>query len=102
MHLCIAQADNATPKIIAAIDPGEDGAATSLNAYSLILENERLAVDTTSSFTGETTETDDLEASADEIKNLLYGIENLRKQPGECEEDGGDGPADADTQVETD
>lgn len=46
----------------------------------------RLAVDTTSHVAEDKVESDDLDATEEEIRNLLYGIEHLRKQSTEEEE----------------
>lgn len=47
------------------------------------MNESRLAVDTASRVEEDSVETPDLEVTEAEVRNLLYGMENLRKQKGE-------------------
>lgn len=89
--------DGSAPSVIAAIDPGSENPTKSLNIFSLTMDEGRLAVDTTSYVEEDAVESSDLEVTESEVRNLLYGMEHLRKQKGT--EDDGEGEGDADVET---
>jgi tRNA (guanine-N(7)-)-methyltransferase subunit TRM82 len=80
-------AEDSLPKILVAQDPGSNSPVNSLSLFSLTMNGGRLAVDTTSQVGEDVAESADLEATEQEVRNLLYGMENLRKQK-EAEDNG--------------
>lgn len=77
--------------MMAAIDPGNETAIKSISIFSLIMNEGRLAVDETTHVEEDSVDTIDLEASEKEIRNLLYGVEHLRKRKNDGDGDeGGD------------
>lgn len=68
------------PKVIVALDLGSETPAKSINVFTLTMNEERLSVDTISHVEEDGIDTPDLEVSETEVRNLLYGIEHLRKQ----------------------
>ncbi|KAM4054859.1 tRNA (guanine-N(7)-)-methyltransferase non-catalytic subunit trm82 [Hirsutella rhossiliensis] len=87
LHLFISASENAPPKLIVAMDPGESS-VKSLHAMILTASNGRLSVDTESSFRDEGLEADEADASESEIRRLLYTVESLRKQTSGGEDEG--------------
>ncbi len=98
LALSIVPKGESPPKIVAAIDPGagaeaetQTSSSGSLNLFSLTMSDGRLAVDAASQAQEDAVNSPDLEVTAQEIRNLLYGAEHLRKQMG-----GGVGEGEAD------
>lgn len=71
---------DAAPKIVVALDPGSEVSAKSVHVFSLTLNEGRLSVDSITHVEEEAVDTPDLEMDAEEVGNLLYNIEHLRKQ----------------------
>ncbi|UNI14514.1 tRNA (guanine-N(7)-)-methyltransferase non-catalytic subunit trm82 [Purpureocillium takamizusanense] len=85
LQLAVAAPDadgNALPKIIVAADPGHTSGVKSLQMFALTMSEDRLAVAKELPLHDEQPESGVVEASEKEIHNLLYTIENLRKQSG--------------------
>lgn len=86
LHLTPAHAENTPPRIIGAIDPGEEGQAKSLHVFSLVDSNGRLSVDQDVTVHDSAVEADELDVSAADVRRLLYNTESLRKYSGETGE----------------
>ena len=83
----------APPKLAVAMDPGHTPQAKSLQVFSLATTEGRLSVDAEVPVRDESLEAGAMEASEKEIRQLLYVVENLRKNTGA---DDGEGPAEGD------
>jgi tRNA (guanine-N(7)-)-methyltransferase subunit TRM82 len=86
-----SSAEPALPKIVVAVDPGEEIKTKSIHVFALTLGEGRLSVDTDSTVRDDNLEKDEPEITAKEVQDLLYGVENLRKQAHRSDEQG-DGP----------
>jgi tRNA (guanine-N(7)-)-methyltransferase subunit TRM82 len=86
LHLAIATAEGASPKIITAVDPGVDGKAKSLHVFTLLQNEGRIAVDQDVTVHDTSLEAEEMEVSEAEVRGLLYNTESLRKQSAEAEE----------------
>ncbi|KAK7431040.1 tRNA (guanine-N(7)-)-methyltransferase non-catalytic subunit trm82 [Neonectria magnoliae] len=73
--------DGEPPRIITAVDAGEQIHVKSLAIYSLIMTDEKLAVGTTTFVTDGDLEAEESDLSESVVRGLLYNTENLRKQP---------------------
>ena len=76
-----------------ALDPGSEVPAKSVQVFSLTLNEGRLSVDSIAHVEEEAVDTPDLEMNPEEVGNLLYNIEHLRKQKeieGEGLDEGGE------------
>ncbi|KAK7421962.1 tRNA (guanine-N(7)-)-methyltransferase non-catalytic subunit trm82 [Neonectria punicea] len=83
--------DGEPPKIITAVDAGEQTHVKSLAIYSLIMTDEKLAVGTTTFVTDGDLEAGKSDLPETVVRGLLYNTENLRKQPtDQGEEQGGE------------
>ncbi|KAI5465920.1 hypothetical protein BGZ63DRAFT_348688 [Mariannaea sp. PMI_226] len=80
-------ADGELPKLVTAVDVGEQTDAKSLVIYSLIMTDEKLAVGEISFVRDAELEAEELDIKEDAVRGLLYNTENLRKQ---VTEEGGD------------
>ncbi|ODA82934.1 hypothetical protein RJ55_01443 [Drechmeria coniospora] len=81
LHLSVAASDGTTlPRLIVAMDPSQVPQAKSLQMFTLEIRDGRLAIDTEPSIHEEGLEADEVEASEQEVRSLLYTVENLRKQ----------------------
>jgi len=78
--LAVEVSRDAAPKIVVALDPGSGVSAKSVHVFSLTLNEGRLSVDSITHVEEEAVDTPDLEMDAEEVGNLLYNIEHLRKQ----------------------
>ncbi|PFH59774.1 hypothetical protein XA68_11905 [Ophiocordyceps unilateralis] len=73
--------DDAPPRLVVAADPGQSP-AKSLQTFYLTVNGGRLAVDSEFDFGDAVLEAGEVDASPAEIRQLLYTVENLRKQTG--------------------
>lgn len=100
MDLSLGQSGSDLPTIIAAIDAGDDAVEVeSLNVYTLALNEGTLAVGTVTSISRISMELSEVEASVDEVRRLLYNVENLRKLPVDFTEGAEEGDVAPDTPV---
>lgn len=96
VHLAIAPASaDSPPRLIVALHLGEPTPTQSLHAFTLTMNDGRLAVDTDSHIKDEPLEVDEMDVSEEEIRRLLFTVENLRKQPTSAHE----AEAEMDTEV---
>ncbi|KOS18876.1 tRNA (guanine-N(7)-)-methyltransferase non-catalytic subunit trm82 [Escovopsis weberi] len=81
IHLTIAPSPAASgpPTLIAAIDPDKDTPARSLHVFALTIDDGRLAVGAESTVHDHALEVLEADISEDEVRQLLYTIESLRK-----------------------
>lgn len=90
LHLSISPSSSPSslPRIIVAIDPSAEPAASkSLNMFTLTMNEGRLSTDQCSSVDDEALSATETEISPEEVRTLLYSIEQLRKQEMLDEED---------------
>ncbi|KAH7329324.1 hypothetical protein B0I35DRAFT_473939 [Stachybotrys elegans] len=88
LHLTIATAEGAPPKILTAVDPGAEGKAKSLHVFTLLQNEGRIAVDQDVTVHDTTLEAGEMEVPEAEVQSLLYNTESLRKQSAEADETG--------------
>lgn len=69
-----------TPRLAVAMDPRPNASSTSLALFTLKLEAGALALDAQSPLRCDTLEAEEPEATADQVRDLLYTVEKLRKQ----------------------
>ncbi|KAG6004442.1 hypothetical protein E4U21_001064 [Claviceps maximensis] len=98
LHITVAAAaspssQDATPRLIVAMDPGQNTEVRSLHEYTLTCTEGRLSSDVQIPLHDPTEEGGEAEAcmrvSEKEMRNMFYGVESLRKHRGG--EDGADG-----------
>lgn len=68
--------------------------------YSLTTTDEKIATDTVKIAEDEKLEAEELDIPEKEVRNLLYNIDNLRKQATEGEEAGNEEPVGGDKEME--
>ncbi|KPM44697.1 hypothetical protein AK830_g1831 [Neonectria ditissima] len=75
--------DSEPPKVIVAVDAGEQTHVKSLAIYSLTMTDEKLAVGTTEFVSDGDLEVEEFDLPETAVRGLLYNTESLRKQPTE-------------------
>jgi len=101
LQLAVANAEpnsNTLPKIIVAADPGQASEAKSLQIFALAMSEGRLSVAKELPVHDDKLESSAAEASDKEIHNLLYTVENLRKQTGGTDGEAGEDEPEADVE----
>lgn len=81
------------PRLVVAMDPGHVAQEKSLHMLILSVKDGRLAVDADQCIHDESLEAGEMETSEQQIRNLLYTVESLRKKSGGAEEDAETGGA---------
>ncbi|KAG6040858.1 hypothetical protein E4U41_006830 [Claviceps citrina] len=98
LHITIASpSKDSPPKLIVAMDPGQDTQTKSLHEYTLTLSEGRLSSDVELPLHGQTADDAEMQVSEKDIRSMFYVVENLRKQQGG--EDGEGGEEDGSTAI---
>jgi len=89
LHISIgSNSDDTIPKLIVAMDPGQNAEVKSLHAYTLSRNEHRLSSDVEIPIHGQSSDSTEIQVSEAEIRNMFYGVENLRKQGGSADDAG--------------
>ncbi|CAM1506532.1 Fc.00g061730.m01.CDS01 [Cosmosporella sp. VM-42] len=89
LSLSLSATDDLKPTIITAIDSSDPTTIPLVSIFSLTLNDEKLAIDSTNLLNVTTVDAEELDIPEKEIRTLLYTTENLRKQGTEQGEDAG-------------